>query len=769
MIGIIVLYGISTSFLNIEYWNIKASDPAYQPSKGEMEAIDAFKEILDNDPKTWLATITSTSATMATFAAPADQLVLKQLLYTAYRPEMAFTQLYRHPAYDHAYIYLHDRDFILLNKLNDRFLANYIKLLPIAYENSEVKIYNLSKVSPPISSSDAVLILPLDKSLSDEQNVLIAYSLLSQGLYNYTAAYDLDDEAFNSETIILSYDPPEACVLTGSWKDNFDETLAPYTIMGGSWLIADQQLLGGEVGKYGEGIMLSKISAENFTASIKVRPINGDTTALNYVSLIYSWKDSKNFRYADILFNRDLHVYVLFRTVSNGIEKALPNWPGIKTDLKWNFGEEYNITINVNGALNQISINRKPYLSIELENLPGRVGLRYYRFHQVSFDDFSINYSVSLNIRPIEDYLNFLKSGRKLIVLNTNGYNYIASSLFSEGNSTFSAMKIEGVNVALDLPEDVIVPKLALKNTTVWVVSRYIGLNAEAPFIVKQNYGEGELIYVNINPVIEAIRKGVNPSTYYKLLDSILEDLNLPKIERILTLRTDGYVKEIQLKISSKIETTSLIFPTKTALKQVEIQTSNGSITISNINNVKIKNYARLSINAENITISNGQGFYATLTLSNFTIQSEGIPIDIEVGTEESKYSISRVERISITPHDSIQLLARTPKVRASQATFIEFYTLGLLQERTRTYGQNLNVNATTSFQIMLSDSYTMLENVEISGSFERQPPPVMLDELSTIPKAMFWILLLLPIFIGVILISTLKRQTQIDKGESST
>jgi len=767
LIGVIVLYGISTTFLNLEYWNIVANDPSNKPSQTEMEAINALRKIFDDDPKSWLATVTGKSSAIATFAAPSDQLVVKQYLYTAYRPEMAFTQLYRHPAYDHAYIYLHNRDLKQLNQFADRFLASYIRMLPIVYENSEVKIYNVSKVSPPLPSSDTVLILPLDKSLCDEQTLCTAYSLLSQGLYNYTVAYDLDDKALNSKTIVLTYDPPEGNILTSLFEDQFNETSASYTIARGSWQITSGELLGGETGKYGEGIILSPVSAENFTASFKAKPINGNASVLNYVSLVYSWVDSKNYRIADIMFSADFYVYVHFRTIINGVEQAIPNWPGIKTDIKWNFGDEYNIIVTVNGTLNQIAVNGKTYLTTDLENIPGRIGLRYYRFYQVSFDNFSLTYNVLLKLRPLEDYLTYLESGGKLIILNTNGYNSFANNLFSVENSTINAEKIEMGKETLNLPMQIAMPKLTLKNSATSVLSRYVGLNDETPFIIKQNFGNGELFYVNIKPIIEVLRKD-EASAYYPLLGSLLEDLSLPKIRPNYILSANGYVKEIQLKNNVNIKTASLIFPLKTTLKQLEIKTSDGTITFFNVTSIKMEDYSKLLVKTGNLTISDGQGFYATLKLNTaFTIEPcEGV-LDLEIATEEAKHYITHVKQILITPYGAIQLLARTPQVSANEITFIEFYTLGSLNWQTRTYGQNLNVNGTTSFQIILSDSYTILGNVKLGKYFERDPPIVMFDEFSTIPTAIFWTLLLLPIFIGVILIFT-SKQPQNNKGQSN-
>ncbi|MHA1834276.1 MAG: hypothetical protein ACTSV7_09810, partial [Candidatus Baldrarchaeia archaeon] len=761
VIGIIVLYGISTTFLNMEYWNIVTSNPANIPSSSEMKAINVLKEILNNDPKAWLATVTSRSSAIATFAAPADTLGLKQLLYTSCRPEMALTQVYRHPAYSHPYIYLHNRDVMQLCKFTDRFLAKYIPMLPLVYQNSEVKIYNVSKLSPPQPNSDNILILPLDKSFLDEQTLCMTYSILSQGLYNYTVAYDLDDKAFNSNILILSYDPPEASVLASTFQDKFNETLTSYSIMEGNWQIINEELLGGEIGKYGEGIILSPISAENFTASFKVKPISGNAQALNYVSFVYSWLDSKNYRIAEIMFGDDSYIYVHFRTIVDGIEKAIPKWPGIKTNLKWKFGNKYNITVTVNGTLNRISINNKPFLSIELENIPGRIGLRYYRFYQVSFDNFMVIARTSLNLRPIEDYIEFVKSGGKLVILNTNGYNFFGSNLFSLENSSFDAEKIEGIKTTLNLPEQITVPKLVLKNSTTSILSQYIGSN-KSPFVVKQKCGKGELFYLNIHPIVEAMRKNGSRSIFYNILGKLLEDLNLSKIDQNFVLNIDGFVKEIHLRDMSKVETSSLIFPSKVAVKQLSIKAKNETVTLFNVTRIEMKNYSKLIVETENFTISDGQGFYAVLKLnSNFSVRPSLGLFDLKITTEDGELYINQVKHFSIVPYSSFQLLARTPKVSASRVTFIEFYPSGSLQWRTRTYGQNLHVTGLTSFQILLSDSYTILKNVELGQSFTRDPPIVMLDELSTLPTAIFWTLLLLPIFLGAVLINASKQSFQ--------
>lgn len=570
IIGTIVLCGVSTTFLNLEYWNIVSNNPANKPSSNEMSAINALKEILDNDPKAWLATVTDTSAGMATFAAPADMLVLKQLLYTANRPEMAFTMLYRHPAYSHPYVYLHNRDLKYLNKFNDSFLAQYFNTLPLVFSNSEVRIYNVSKLSFPQPNSDNILIIPLDKSI-EEQNIYMAYNLLSRGFYNYTIAYDIDNKAVNAGTIILSFDPTEENIIRGC--------------------------------------------------------------------------------------------------------------------------------------------------------------------------------------------LEYLHSGGRVVVLNTNGYGFFCDDLFSISNYTLTAERIAGENLKVDLPCEVSAPILISKNNQTTILSCYIASPYETPFISHQNYGIGELFYVNVHPIIKAMHENSNQSAFNGVLGKLFDDLNLTKMNPDTMLSFDGYVKEIYLSNDVKIETTSLLFPLKLELKQVNVEVGNYSYTFYNVTNIAISEYSRAIIEVDNAIIQNGNGFYTDFQInSTFSVKPLEDSMNLKITADGEDFNLRTVSLVLITPSNTIQLLTRTPTVSTSEVTFVEFYPQGFLQWWTRTYGQNLKVTGLTEFSLILSDSYSAIDDVKLSISFQRDPPIVTLDVLSTLPTAIFWSLLLLPVFMSIFFIFTFRE-----------
>jgi len=765
VIGAIVFYGVPTTFLNLENWYMTSNNPVNLPSSEEMDAISSLKSILEKDSKAWVVTVTDTSANIATFAAPADMLGLRQLLYTEFNPEMAFVLLYRHPANTHPYLYIHNRDLDYLEKYSDCFLPQYLQTLPIAFNNSVATIYNASKPSFPQPNSDVVLVTPL-LNITLQSQRYIPYYILSQNFCNYTQAYDLDDKLFRGK-LVLSFDPPPGGILTTTFSDEFDKTLDAWSIKKGVWNIQNGELFGGESEKLGEGMLFPKVDqVQNFTASFKVKPINASTSQLNYVSLVYSWKDMNNYRLADILFSTNGYIYVLFRSFVDGVEIAQPEWPGVITDLKWDLGSEYNISVTVSGKLNQITVNGKTYLSVDMKNVGGLIGLRYYRFWLVSFDDLSIEVTRQAKLRSIDDYLSYLHSGGKIIVLNTYGYGFFKDELFKGSNSTINATKIDGQSSEIDLPAVVSVPILTLKDD-VTPMSYYASSTEKAPFIVRKSFGEGELFYVNIDPIVKKLNE-VEARIFYGTWGRLLEELELPKLDpTIKPLDVDAYVREIYLGKDVKIETESLLIPLKLDVEKVNVTSRDGFHGFNNIIGMEIESYLGLIISSNSTIIRNGKGFYAILNInSTFTIEPVTGVLDVDIETDQGDFAISDVSQISITPSDSIGLLARTPTVKAQEAEFVEFYTYGSLELTARTYGQNLRVDGTTEFKITLSDSYTILKDVKLGTQLQLDPPIVMFDELSTIPAAILWSLIMLPVFLSVLFLST--RQIRIVRYEQS-
>ena len=146
----------------------------------------------------------------------------------------------------------------------------------------------------------------------------------------------------------------------------------------------------------------------------------------------------------------------------------------MKTDLHWNLNDEYNVKLTVNGTLREVSINGTS-LTSESENIQGQIGLGYYRFSDIAFDNFSVNYSNSLNLRSVDDYVKYLNSGGRLIVLNTNGYEFFGTGLFSISNSTKNIQTIESNAAEISLPYELPTPLITAKNENEITISSYGG------------------------------------------------------------------------------------------------------------------------------------------------------------------------------------------------------------------------------------------------------------------------------------------------------
>ena len=715
LISLVVLCGISTTFLNVEYWNIVSNLHSSQPSSHEMNAMNYLSNAINNDPKAWVVSVTATSCGLTTFAAPPDTLGLTQLLYTANTPEMSFTQFYRDSIYSHPYLYLDDRDSTFLKNYNEQFLTQYIRDIPIVYSNSETKIYNISKLSPPQPNSDNVLVIPFDKSIVNKNDVFMAYNILSQGFYNYTVAYDLDKNVLDSKSLLLSFDPLATNAVGHSYQDNFNQPNDSWTNLKGKWQVVNGKMSAGENSPNAEGLLLSHISAVNFSSSFKIIPNIENAADLNYCSLIYSFADVANYRYANILFNPDGYIYISIVTMVNGVETALPKWPGTKTDLMWTTADEYNVTVNITGNSNQVLIDGKSYACLDLPSASGKVGLRYYRLSHGLFDDFSLNYTTSVNTRQVEEYLSFIEKGGRIIVLNTNGYGYFGDSLFSLQTSSFNPTQIDG-KLTIELPPTgLITPEITLKNSSDKILSQYISYKNTSPFIVSQKIGTGELVYVNVYPIINEIEK-TPASLFYNILGSLLNEINLPKIDANSIYPEEADVNTIYLGNNSLIETTSILFPSNPIFENIKVETAIDNFTFFNVTNIDINNYTTIGISADNVTINNGQGFYSLLSIkSPFSFGSSDL-MRLSMITGNETIHLTNITKLSFTSDSSVKLLARTPSVIAKEVNFVEFYSFGNLQTVTNTYGQNLKITGTTKFSVVVSDSYSVLKNVSFNG-----------------------------------------------------
>jgi hypothetical protein len=758
LISIITMCGIQSSFMVVEYWNSGAS-PSNLPTKEEFEALNILKKVHQNDPYAFGLTLASDS--MLTFAAPPYIGSTPQGFYTARNPEVPITELKAHNL-SHPYLYMAKRDFQLLNRYSDSWLARHLlPMLPVIYRNNEVTIYNVSSVSFPQVNSTTALLIPFDESLDPEEPWLYAYDMLSLGKYSYTVAYDLDPKIFSYETLMVPVDPPEGNILRRSFEDNFTQW-GGWTAVSGTWVYKTDGLHAGKLGEYENAVILSPISAQNFTVSLSFKLLDGNLKVANYVSIVYDWRDKDNFKYTGLMFDSSgIYAYICSR--ENGNTTQYPPWPGLNTGLRWHLGDSFNLTVSINRNTATLCINGTDYLTAQSIAGGGRIGISMDRFYQVLFTKFKAEAFSLIQDRNPAEYLDYVQNGGNLIVLNTNGYGYFANEMLKADGSTIKVDTIISDSEKTTLPLELTVPKLLPKMEDVEATSYYRSQQSISIYAVKERIGSGVITYVNVYPIMKAIGSSENRSMFYETLGRLLSCADIRLEPFRYTFPDTTAFRQVKMSGNIEVNAPSMLFPLCVNLGKVEITYGNHSIaSLENVTGIETLNGGNIVIVASNLTLSDGKGFYSTLTFEGkVVIRYEDNNASIILSTANGDITkISDIDRITIGSDDgSVMLYARQPSIRVQgMASFKELYSSGAIYQRTQTLGQDLSINGTVKLNIYLSDVYTWASSLDASGSFQRSPPLLQYDELTSLPQALFWSLILTPIFLALAFIRKRER-----------
>jgi len=742
VIVIVVIGGLSTSFLSIGYWNYTGTNALDQSSTLDMESVEELQDIFNANPYTWLYTPSQTSDYIMTRAAPADQLGAKILLNSASTPEMGLMLLYRHPIYSHPYIYIANRDQQILDTYNDNFIDNHLEEIPVISNNSQASIYDSPRLSFPQETSSSALVLPPAEYLTSSE-ILTSYYALSGGYFDYTVVSESDPSIWDYDNIILPYDLPLSDELVGRHYIDFTDSWSQEF---GEWNIGEDTVVGGDLLGESAGLITSSVSVESFRASMNINTALFNDSVLNYAGLVHSFQNSTNMKIAELMFGIDGFIYVFSNTVNNTnpvFGTPSPAWPGINTGISWAHDTEYEISINITGNSTQIMINEQEVLSQEEDNPRGKIGLFYYRPNQIGFS----NLVLESNRAPLSnsggEFLEFVQNGGTLIVLNTDGYGYFSDNLFQPETYTFEATGLNGSNIEIEFPTALNIQSNTLKTTSVDIVASYISPQRnESVYITKQQLDSGTLLYANIFPLLNKINETQRQVFTSDVLMKSLNFLNLTSLSDIV-LSWDGYTKSILLD-NVTIQTSSVMFPYNSDPLDAEIHVDSSEITISNIVSIRIQS-SQIEIESDQLVISNGSGFYTNCRFEDIISMIPDENNRITIFTNENLLEYEDVSVIHITPTSQVNLQIRLPNVLAESAVFDGLYTQSGSLAIVGASGQSLVVAGGVEFNIGVSDAYTILRQVQISGEWQLDPPQVQFDEVITYFEGLISGLLLLP------------------------
>ena len=271
--SIIVISGFSSTVLQSVYWFSTVNESPARITPTEFEAINYLKKILQHDSHAFVITPSKDSSNSLEFGAPGYQFPLRQISVSARYPAEPLLTLASHNL-RHAYIYVHTRDLNILSQNRQSWLVGHLlPMLPIAYSNANVTIFNASHVSFPLSTSDTNVLVPGDPR---DNSWLFAMDAISQSGKNYTVMNDQDPDALKAKNVLMTFDPIVRYIYYDNFRsfkanENYSNYYSQWNPISGNWAYSKDGLRAGDNSNSLDNTILSPISSNNFTATTSFR------------------------------------------------------------------------------------------------------------------------------------------------------------------------------------------------------------------------------------------------------------------------------------------------------------------------------------------------------------------------------------------------------------------------------------------------------------------------------------------------------------------
>lgn len=755
LIALVVIFGASSSFAKLWYWQIAPEQVGIFPTARELGDSESLGEILRSYDRPSLITFSRASRQTSVFTGIISAVnIVDNPLFLAESPEMALGILGLQGEQSTPFLYLHKRDSNILSQYSRSYLVS--TLLPssqVVFRNDELVVRRLPSLSPPHQSSSTSLVLPA-LGLDPASPYFLSYRLLSEGGYDYTTTLPWERPSSSSKVLILPLDPPTTTLNRSSLR--FDGQ--------GYVDISDSRTLDME-----ESVTLEawiKIDA-NDTAFHNVISKGGPQSVRNY-NLYVRDSDGDGTFQLHLSFDSDAgsrgsvtdevlrrgvwyHIITIISTADQGSNLYYLNGKMIqKVDnlgfsrLIPNDGPLYigSADNHFIGALRQVRIYDRPLTE-------GEVGINYvgngirdsslvleYDFGdrpQFAFDlsgngnvgrfidlSFVSSEGRAEDLDQFQMYMDYLTGGGKIVVLNTDGFGGFSKMLFSGEGSTLEADGMSGGGTVIDLGSRVDVPLLRTQSGVDILGTYQTSSPLQTPYAVSMRIGKGELIYINLFPIIGLI---VSSGDFGLALPDLLNSAEIRK-GQTHNFDIDARFRTASLSGDVRIESTAISSVVGAQTFNLTTSRMGRQDLYTNVMSIIINSDVPVQIRSSSVVLEGGNGFYVisklghqvqinlpekamlTLTSLNWTISTDGI------------------ETATITSLDGLTLLVRTPKIHvigdASISDLILFRPLG-----TQSLAESpvLHVAGELEFHIVYADELMVADVFEATGNLVRDPP----------------------------------------------
>ena len=420
--------------------------------------------------------------------------------------------------------------------------------------------------------------------------------------------------------------------------------------------------------------------------------------------------------------------------------------------------------ISENTSVKLFNFNGLDYTPITIsinasENIPG--DNLYFLDGSRADELYGENYSAVLNARKANNvyqlYLSLKMPPEDSFDSEISGLSQSKFKIELAGGQ-ISASRIMGLKGEIKLPIEFEVKPLTVQEgveTLSWYVS---GDQRKTPFVSRKMVDEGEIILVNVYPFMSTMLSNEEAKqSLYTILGNLLSitGIDLPKYNTdVISWVIDDAVpvfvfKDALLNGSVNISSNLIIFPSKMNLKRVDVKTDEQQLFLSNVTSIFVENANNVAIFTQTMKISEGRGFYASLTTNNSKIAIKGDNISISVGLADgSIINISGVN-VELSIKNELLFYVREPHIRNhGESTFREAYACHSYIKELGAVGQDLFIHGNVEFSLPLSDTYSATSEFVWSGSVKRDQPIFQWDELKSLKESLPWLISTSLIFI---------------------
>ena len=694
---VIIVSGMSSTLLKFEFFSLigmrygKGSDNPYAyVSSEEFDALNYLRTHLPSNATVATASDISRAKleglagmsmmqARSSFGWGGDSAETWCVLFSSESPE---TVSYLLNSLKVKYIYLAQQDLAEIDqKYKEGYIAQHLlKYLPIAFNNSEVTIYEVPPLSTTSLSSNLALVLQEQTEIShvidQEQTSYNKGLLLISSEIKLAQRFKPNHRRISRISIFAEKAGIPSTGITIEIQG--DENGAPDGVTLAKGLIEEADV------KTSRSEVIVNISYQSLNTSkyyhivIYSNATNLDKTSVWYRIYLYTadvysggyfHKCSK--RVSDWI---RYHNYDLFFRIWIPVQKKIPLLQSSEADRRYIF------------PLEMIALSQHEYTVFSGDDN-----------NRFSSSTLVLTYDPPLGTN-LSEYLSWIKEGGRLIVLNSLGHDAFANFMDLHSNDIEKSNGIESADFSFAIPE-IPVPQFSSGMKDIETIAYYIfNRHAVSSFAFRKDIESGELLYVEVLPYFSALINATDSldRSLFANLSILIKTLSLtqtdPSLKGSLAISypyvlTSG---RINLTKNIQIKTSSLLF---------------SDIKDLSLNSIDLSGSDYFKINREN----SPESIYYNLTISDLEIRGPSYSI---VNSSQASFGSSRDSLIHGT-YVPIQLISDFNWIlNLPNHTYI---TMNLLNESKSTFeveirGGSVELSLTPSIPI-----YAYLKNPLVS------------------------------------------------------